>query len=159
MMKTNSLTKILMITSVVKDDLNQYKEIYIIKIKILCYFCFLLDSKLTSNIQLRVIVSNVARSLGVVRRAGELYDCPRVFKSCSNEHVLSTLKYCAPVWISFAEFHLGLLDSVVRSAEKLYDGELCGFGTEGSLALCLLYKIYHRVDHPMNKNLHYFFRS
>ena len=31
----------------------------------------------------------------------------------------------APVWMSSVESHLGLLDSIVRNAERLYEGELC----------------------------------
>ena len=41
------------------------------------------DSKLTFEIQLREVVSKAARSLGVVRQAGQLFNCPRVLKSCS----------------------------------------------------------------------------
>ena len=35
------------------------------------------------------------------------------------------------------ESYLGLLDSIVRSAERLCDGELCCFGTEGRLVPCV----------------------
>ena len=55
------------------------------------------------------------------------------------------------------EFHVGLLDGIVRSAERLCEGELCCFAHRRNLrALCLLYKIYHRVDHPMNGYLNHF---
>ena len=39
--------------------------------------------------------------------------------------VLPKLEQCAPVWMSCAESHLRLLGSVVRSAERLCEGELC----------------------------------
>ena len=58
-------------------------------------------------------------------RAETLLDCPRVLKNCFNAYVLSSLEYCAPVWMSLAKSHLGLLDSIVRSAERLCEGELC----------------------------------
>ena len=61
------------------------------------------------------------------------------------------------MWISLAESHLGLLDSIVRSAEWLCEDELCCLGhTLKGSALCLLYEIYQRVDHPMNEYLNYF---
>ena len=77
------------------------------------------DSKLTFETHLREVVSKAARSLVVVRRAGELFDCPRVLKSCLNAYVLSNIEYCAPVWMSSEEPHLILLDTVVCSAERL----------------------------------------
>ena len=48
------------------------------------------------------------------------------------------------MWISSAESHLCLLDSIGRSAERLCEGELCCLGhrMKGS-PLCLLYEIYH----------------
>ena len=54
-------------------------------------------------------------------------------------------------------FHVGLGDSVVRSAERLCEGELSclGHGKKGS-ALCLLFEIYRRVDYSMNEYLHHF---
>ena len=66
---------------------------------------------------MREVVSKAARSLGPVGRAGKLFDCPRVLNSYFNAYVLSRLEYCAPVWMSSAGSHLGLLDSIVRSAE------------------------------------------
>ena len=45
--------------------------------------------------QLRDVVSMAIRSLGVVRRARKLFDCPRGLKSCFNAYVLSSLEYCA----------------------------------------------------------------
>ena len=105
---------------------------------------------------LREVVSKVARSLGVMRRERTLFDCPRVVKSCYNTYVLFSRDYCAPVWMSSEESHLGLLDNVVRSEEKLCGCELCCLGLRRNVsALCLLYVIYHREDHPMNEYLHF----
>ena len=88
-----------------------------------------LDSKLTFETKLSEFVSKVARSLGVVCRTGKLFDCIRMVKPCFNVCVLSRLEYCIPMRLSSAEFHLGLLDSVVRSAERLCGvEELCCLG-------------------------------
>ena len=49
--------------------------------------------------------------------------------------------------MSPAKSHLDLLDSIVRSAERLCESELCCLGHKRKVsALCLLHKIYHRVD-------------
>ena len=61
-------------------------------------------------------VSKAARNLCVVRRAGKLFDCKRVVKSYFNAYVSSSLKYCALLWMSSANSHLGLLDRAGRSA-------------------------------------------
>ena len=101
-----------------------------------------LNSKFAFQTHLREIVSKAARSQGAVRQAGKLFDCQRVLKS---------LGYVAPVWMSSAESHLGLLDSIVRSAERLCEGVLCCLGPRRKFgALRLLYKIYYKVDHQMN---------
>ena len=50
----------------------------------------------------------------------------------------------------------GFAGGVVRSAERLCQGELCYLGHRRKVsALCLLCEIYHRVDHPMNEHLHH----
>ena len=50
-----------------------------------------------------------------------------------------------------------LLDGIVRSAERLCEGELCCLGHRRRvIALHLLYKVYHRVDHLMNEHLNHF---
>ena len=69
-------------------------------------------------------MSMVARNQGVVRGAGKLFDCSRVLRGYFKAYALSSLEHCAPVWMSSAESHLGLLDSIVRSAERLREGEL-----------------------------------
>ena len=88
-----------------------------------------------------------------------------MLKSCLNAYPLSSLEYCAPVRMSSTESHLGLLDSIGRSAERLYDGELCCLRLKGNVsALCLFHMIchrvdhpiYHRVDHPMIEHLNHF---
>ena len=59
--------------------------------------------------------------------------------------------------MSSAESHLGLLDSIVRSAEKLCEAVLCCLAHRRKIsALCVLYKIYHRVGHSMNEYLNNF---
>ena len=61
------------------------------------------------------------------------------------------------MWIPSTMTYLSLLDSIVRSAERLREGELCSLGHRRKVSvLCLLYEIYNRVDHSMNKCLKHF---
>ena len=80
-----------------------------------------------------------------------------MLKSCFIAYVLSSLEYCGPVWRSSVESYLGLLDGVVRSAERLCEGKISCLGHRRKVSvLDLLYYINHRVGHPMNECLHYF---
>ena len=92
-----------------------------------------------------------------MHRAEKLFDCPHVLKSCLNAYVLSSLEYWISVWMSSVESHLGLLDSIVSSAEMSCEDEHCYLAHRRKVtALCLLYEIYRRVDHPINGYLNYF---
>ena len=55
-----------------------------------------LDAKLAFETHLREVMSNAAKSLSVVRRAGSLYGCPSVLKSCFNAYVLK--QHLSPAW-------------------------------------------------------------
>ena len=100
---------------------------------------------------LREVVSKAVRNLGVVPRAGNLFDCPRVFKGCFNKYDLTSLEYCASVWMSSAKSHVGLLDYIFRSAERLCQGELCCLEHRKKIrASCLLNEFYYILGHPMN---------
>ena len=54
------------------------------------------DCKLTFDTHLREVVSKAVRSLSVVHRAGKIFGCPRVLKSCFNAYVLFSLEYFTP---------------------------------------------------------------
>ena len=52
---------------------------------------------------------------------------------------------------------MDLLESIVCSAERLCEGKLCCLEHRRKVcALCLLYKTYHRMDHPMSEYLNHF---
>ena len=67
-----------------------------------------LDSKLTLETHLRDVVSKAARNLADVRRAGKVFDYPRVFIRAISIHMFYP-----------ARSIVGLLDSIFRSTEKL----------------------------------------
>ena len=79
-----------------------------------------------------------------------------MLKSCFNAYVGSSLEYCSPGWMSSPECYLCLLDSIVRNAERLCDGEPCYLEYRRKVSsLYLLYKIYHRVANPRNEYLNH----
>ena len=52
---------------------------------------------------------------------------------------------------------MGLLDTIRLIAERLCEVELCCLGHRKKVnGLCLLYKNYHRLVHPMNEYLNCF---
>ena len=92
-----------------------------------------------------------------MRRARKLFDCLSVLKNGFNAYILSSLEYCAPVWMSSAESHFGLLDNIVCGAERFIEGKLCCLAHRRKVSnLCLLYGIYHRLDYPMSECLNHF---
>ena len=91
-------------------ELEEVKSLHILRVTF--------GSKLTFESHWGEVVSKAAQSPAIVSRAGKLFDCSCVLKSCFNANVLIKLGYCAPVWLSSAESHLGLLDSIVRCAES-----------------------------------------
>ena len=70
-----------------------------------------------------------------MRRAGILFGYPRGFKGCFNAYVLSSLEYCALVWMSSAESYLGLLDSIFLHCRKVVKMSLVVWGAEVGLVL------------------------
>ena len=93
------------------------------------------DSKITFETQLREVDST---HLGVwVSCAVQgSYLIVHVYSRAVSLHIfLLNLNYCTSVWMSSAESHLCLLDSVIRSAEMLYEDKHCCKGH----ALCLLF--------------------
>ena len=67
------------------------------EVKSLCILGITFDSKLTFEMHLREVVSKAARYTGLIRRAGRLFDCPRMLKGCFNAYVWSSLEYCVSV--------------------------------------------------------------
>ena len=62
-----------------------------------------------------------------------------------------------PRVVLYVEFLLGLLDSVVRSAESLYEGELCCSDHRKKFNVtCWLCKIYYKANTPMHEYLNNF---
>ena len=111
--------------------------------------------KLTVETHLLEVVS--ARSLGVVCRSGVLFDYPRVLKSCFNAYVLSSLEYCAPVWMSSAE-SIQVCWTVLFAVRKgCVRVSFVVRGTEGRSVPCVYSKRFITwPNHPLHEYLHHF---
>ena len=93
------------------------------KVKSLIIIGVILDSKLTFETHLREILPKAATNLGVEKENNlMIHVCSKVV---SMRMPCPVYSICTSVWISSAESHLGLPDSVVRIEEKLCEGELC----------------------------------
>ena len=69
-------------------DLEEVRSLCILEVT--CY------SKWTFVTHLRDVASKTVSSLGVVCRAGNLFDCPRSVKKCFNAYVLFNLGVLCP---------------------------------------------------------------
>ena len=67
----------------------------------------------------------------------ESYLIVHVYSRAVLRHMFCNLEYYAPVWMSSAEAHLSLLETVDLRAEGLCEGELCCLGTEGRAVPCV----------------------
>ena len=72
-------------------EIEEVKRLFILEI--------ISDSKLTFDTHLHEVVSKAAKSVGAVRRAGNLVDCPLVLNSDFNTYVFSIL--CSRVDVIF----------------------------------------------------------
>jgi hypothetical protein len=111
----------------------------------------LLDSKLTFESQIRVIVASTSGRLGILRKALHLYCDAEVVSRSYWSYVLPVLEYCSPVWSSAATCHLSLLDRIVRRAVALSDGKVvCDLVHRRKVAsLCMFYKVFNNPCHPV----------
>ena len=115
-----------------------------------------LDTKLNFENHIRSIVSRSSQKIGLMRRAWRVFGSVDVLHRCFSCFVFPLLEYCSPVWLSAANCHLRLLDGVVRRAAFMLEGVVpCNLShRRGVAALCILFKIYSREDHPLG-NLSY----
>ena len=103
--------------------------------------------------RLRLIWMNWCwRQLGVlVSCSGKKSYLIRVWSRAISLYILCL------VWMSSAESHLSLLDSIVLQCGKAVWGWTLLLGHRKKVsALCLLYEIYHRTDHSLHEYLHHF---
>ena len=96
-----------------------------------------LGSKLTFEIHLREVMSTAVRSLGVMRPAGKLFECPRVLNSCFNAYIFPAYSIVPPcgrcrwslVWCCWI-----VLFTVRKGCMRV---SFVVWGTEGRLVPCV----------------------
>ena len=112
------------------------------------------DSKFTFEKHIRSISSSVAQKVGWLRKSYKIFGDHSVLKKCFNSFILPCLEYCSPVWSSAAPCHLKLLDRNVRACKFLIPELQMDLWHRRSISsLCMLYKIFHNPDHPLNSEL------
>ena len=114
----------------------------------------LFDSKFTFERHVRAVSSSVAQKIGLLRKSFRIFGDPSVLKRCFNAFILPCLEYCAPAWSSAAACHLKLLDKNVRACKFMIpDLEVDLWHRRSISSLCMLYKIFHNPNHPLNCEL------
>ena len=112
------------------------------------------DSKFTFEQHIRSVSSSVAQKIGLLRKSHRIFGEPSVLKKCFNSFILPCLEYCAPAWSSAAASHLKLLDRNVRACKFLIpDLDIDLWHCHSVSSFCMLYKIFHNPDHPLNSKL------
>ena len=114
----------------------------------------LLDSKFTFEKHIRSVSSSVAQKVGILRKSFKIFGDQRILLNCFNSFILPCLEYCSPVWSSAADCHLKLLDKNLRAIKFLIPGLNVDLWHRRKISsLCMLYKIFHNVGHPMHSDL------
>ena len=75
-----------------------------------------------------------------------------IVAKCFWAFILPVLKYCSPVWMSAATFHLSLLDRVVSQVSRLSGGSVsCDlwWHRRKVASLSVFFKIDSLVDHAV----------
>ena len=109
------------------------------------------DTKLTFEKHVRSVASSASQKIGIMRRAGRIFDSVEVVQHCFRSFLLPVLEYASVVWCSAAISHLTLLDRVVNRCSRLLNIAMpCSLSDRRSVAgLCMLYKVRERVGHPL----------
>ena len=114
----------------------------------------ILDSKFTFEKHIRSISSSVAQKIGILRKSFKIFGDQSILKNCFNSFILPCFEYCSPVWSSAADCHLKLLDKNLNAIKFLIlDLRINLWHRRSISSLCMLYKIYHNVEHPMHSIL------
>ena len=112
------------------------------------------DSKFTYEKHIRSLSSSISQKIGLLRKSHKIFGDSSVLKKCFNSFILPCLEYCSPAWSSAAPSHLKLLDRNVRACQFLVpDLEIDLWHRRSVSSLCMLYKIFHNSDHPLNGEL------
>ena len=77
-----------------------------------------------------------------------------IVKKCFNSFIFPCFEYCSAVWSSAADSHLKLLDRNLNVIKFLIpDLHINLWDRRSVSSLCMLYKIYHNLEHPTHSDL------
>ena len=112
------------------------------------------DSKFTFERHIHSIFSSVAQKIGLLRKSFRIFGNHDALLRCFNYLILPCLEYCSPVWSSEADSHLKPLDKNLQACKLLIPNlaislQHCRFIS----SLCMLYKIFHNLSHPLHSEL------
>ena len=98
--------------------------------------------------------SSIAQKIGILRKSFKIFGEQEILKNCFNAFILPCFEYCAPVWSSATNSHLNLLDKNIRAIRFLIpDLSINLWHRRAVSSLCILYKIFHNVNHPLHHEL------
>jgi len=81
----------------------------------ICDLGIRLDSKLSFNTHYDFIVSKAMKMLGFIKRFGQEFKDPYVFKTLYMTHVRSILEFATPVWSPFYQLHIDRIERIQRN--------------------------------------------
>ena len=97
------------------------------------------------------LYSSIAQRVGILRKSFKIFGEQSILRNCFNSFILPIFEYCSPVWCSVAASHLKLLDRNLNATKFLIpELEVDLWHRRAISSLCMLYKIFHNVDHPMH---------
>ena len=111
----------------------------------------ILDSKLTSEKQVRAITTSASMMVGILRKTMSVFRDVGIVAKCFWPFILPVLVYCSLVWMSAATSHLSLLDRAVSQVGRLSGESVsCDLWHRRKVAsLSVFFKIDRLVDHPV----------
>ena len=105
-------------------------------------------------IHLHSILSVFAQKLGLMTKSYKRFGDPRGLLKCFSSFILSCFEYCSPVWFSAADSHLKLFDRNLNACKFLIPDLNTDLWHRRSIScLCMLFKIYHNLAHPLHSEL------
>ena len=111
------------------------------------------DSKLTFELHLRQITSIVSQKVGIIRKCWQVYRDNSLILKCFYSFLLAFFEYCSAVWMSAAPTHLQMLDRVFNSVKFLLPTDVKIEHRRTVAAVCILYKIFNKPEHPLYDRL------
>ena len=114
----------------------------------------LIDDKLTFEKHIRTLASSISQKTGLLRKCYRCFRDEDVIIRSFFAFILPCFEYCSAVWSSAAATHLRLLDRALSGIRFLIpDLNIDLAARRDTAGLCLLFKIFNSLNHPMKVKL------